>query len=162
MSLLLKILYMLLQLFFILHTNSIISMLIGRKKMNSCKLLAMKRLWKTWVTKYRTTSTDTPKSPSSKRLSLDIFDRFFTLDNAIELELKQVITGDEYIQYCTKPYDSFLSTFPPLQWWLQHETEYPEPTQRALDVHSIPATSAECERVFLQQDSYLLRGEIAY
>ena len=101
-----------------------------------------------WVTKYRITLPDTPKSPSSKRLSLVFFDRFFTPDNDIEPELEQVITSDEYTKYCTKPRDPFLSTLPPLQWWLQHKTEYLELTQYAIDVHSIPATSAECERIF--------------
>ena len=97
-----------------------------------------------WVTQYHTTPPDTPKSPSSKRLSLGNFDRILTPDNAIELVLEQVITSNEYTQYCTKPRDSFLSTLPPLQ----HETENPELIQWALDVHSIPATSAECEQVF--------------
>lgn len=78
-------------------------------------------------------------------MSLDIFDQFLTPDGDVELE---VITSDDYTQYCTKPRHSILSTLPPLQWWLQHENEYPELTKWALDVHSIPATSAECERVF--------------
>ena len=79
---------------------------------------------------------------------MDIFDQFLTPDNAVRLELEKVIASDEYTQYCTKPQDLFLSTFTTLQWWLQHKMEYSEQTQWALDVHSIPATSAECERVF--------------
>ena len=102
----------------------------------------------TWDTQYSSTSPETPKSPSSKRVSLDIFDQFLIPDSDVELEVERVITSDEYTKYCTKPRDSILSTLPPLEWWLQHENEYPELTQWALDIHSIPATSAECERVF--------------
>ena len=60
-------------------------------------------LRKIWVTQYCTTLPETPKSPSSKRLSLDIFDQFLTPDNAVVLELEKVIASDEYTQYCTKP-----------------------------------------------------------
>ena len=100
-----------------------------------------------WDTQYSNTSPETPNLPS-KRASLDIFDQFLTPDNTDELELERVTASDEYTKYCAKPRDPSPPTLPPLQWWLQHENEYPDLTQWAFDIHSIPATSAECERVF--------------
>lgn len=106
----------------------------------------------TWVTQYSSILPEPPQSPSSRRVSLDIFDQFLTSDGAVDIE---VIASDKYTQYCTKPRDSILSTLPPFQWWLQHENEYPELTKWALNVHSIPATSAECERVFSSTGQFL-------
>ncbi len=154
-SSLLKILYMLLKLFFMLHKKNIISILNRPKKINICKLLAMRTLRYIWVTKYRTTSPDNPKSLSSKWPSLDIFYHFFTKDNGFKRDLKQVINNNEYKEYCTKPLDPFLLTLPLLQWWVQHETEYHKLIQWVLDLHSIPATLAECERVFCSERQLL-------
>jgi hypothetical protein len=38
----------------------------------------------------------------------------------------------------------------PLQWWLEYGSNWPILQQMALDIFSIPAMSAECERVFSQ------------
>jgi hypothetical protein len=38
----------------------------------------------------------------------------------------------------------------PLEWWHNHQQEYPVLYQMALDLFSIPGMSAECERVFSQ------------
>lgn len=100
-----------------------------------------------WDTQYSNTLPDTPKSPS-KRAFLDTFEQFLTPDSTNELELERVTAGDEYTKYCTKLRDPSSPTLPPLPWWLQHENEYPNLTQWAFDIHSIPAISAECERVF--------------
>lgn len=52
-------------------------------------------------------------------------------------------------------YDRFKSLNPirdafrkPLEWWRDHIDEYPTMSQMALDFFSVPAMSAECERVF--------------
>jgi hypothetical protein len=37
-----------------------------------------------------------------------------------------------------------------LQWWRKHATDYPIISKMAFDLFSIPAMSAECERVFSQ------------
>ena len=38
----------------------------------------------------------------------------------------------------------------PLQWWIEHEADYPTLAKMAFDFFSIPAMSSECERVFSQ------------
>jgi hAT family C-terminal dimerisation region len=52
-------------------------------------------------------------------------------------------------------YDCFKSLNPirdafrrPLEWWRDHVDEYPTISQMALDFFSVPAMSAECERIF--------------
>jgi hypothetical protein len=52
-------------------------------------------------------------------------------------------------------YDSYLTTPPmkisnPIAWWREQQATYPKLAQMAFDVLSIPAMSAECERVFSQ------------
>jgi hypothetical protein len=52
-------------------------------------------------------------------------------------------------------YDSYLIAPPmkisnPITWWREHQTNYPKLAQMAFDLLSIPAMSAECERVFSQ------------
>ena len=37
-----------------------------------------------------------------------------------------------------------------LQWWIDHEADYPTLAKMAFDFFSIPAMSSECERVFSQ------------
>ena len=38
----------------------------------------------------------------------------------------------------------------PIAWWREQQATYPKLAQMAFDVLSIPAMSAECERVFSQ------------
>jgi hypothetical protein len=62
---------------------------------------------------------------------------------------------DEYDHYCQvyngEP-DRLNNTAPVevdiLQWWKDHESVYPNLSRMAYDSLSIPAMSAECERVF--------------
>lgn len=49
--------------------------------------------------------------------------------------------------------DTYLSepsqkTTNPVEWWIANEERYPILSKLALNIHSIPAMSAECERVF--------------
>ncbi|KAJ6437886.1 transposase-like protein [Purpureocillium lavendulum] len=47
-------------------------------------------------------------------------------------------------------YPTDLDVANPIEWWKQHQLEYPVLYQMALDLFSIPGMSAECERVFSQ------------
>lgn len=58
------------------------------------------------------------------------------LDVEYEDELESFING--------KPTSCKL----PLDWWLQHQNEYPGLSRMAIDILSIPAMSADSERVF--------------
>ena len=52
-------------------------------------------------------------------------------------------------------YEAYVALKPvpvdnPIEWWRDHQTTYPKLAQMAFDLLSIPAMSAECERVFSQ------------
>ncbi|OAQ61313.1 transposase-like protein [Purpureocillium lilacinum] len=47
-------------------------------------------------------------------------------------------------------YPTDLDVANPIEWWKQHQLEYPVLYQTALDLFSIPGMSAECKRVFSQ------------
>lgn len=65
---------------------------------------------------------------------------------------------DEFEHYCQASTSSLHLGPPVLEWWINNEAKYPDLSQWAYDIHSIPAMSAECERVF----SLLLRLMSAY
>ena len=53
---------------------------------------------------------------------------------------------DEYVKYIIKEREESVSN--PLQWWLVHQSSYPNLAQMAFDHFAIPAISSECERAF--------------
>ena len=55
---------------------------------------------------------------------------------------------DEFEHYGQASTSSLHSGPLVLKWWINNEAKYPELTRWAYDIHSIPTTSAECERVF--------------
>ena len=52
---------------------------------------------------------------------------------------------DEYERYCRSP---IVSTNELIKWWVDNKQEYPRLSRMAIDLLSIPATAAECERLF--------------
>ena len=65
---------------------------------------------------------------------------------------KQQATVDELIAYLRDPMTRVRASesfsFDLFKWWDDHSVQYPTLSQMAFDVLSIPAMSAECERVF--------------
>lgn len=57
---------------------------------------------------------------------------------------------DEYTRYCsTEVVDEDECGFSShLEWWKAHESQYPQLSQMAKDIFSIPSMSAEVERLF--------------
>ena len=53
---------------------------------------------------------------------------------------------DEYEQYGSSSRD--LSVWDPIEWWKSQASIFPRLSRMAFDIFSIPAMSAECERVF--------------
>jgi hypothetical protein len=62
----------------------------------------------------------------------------------------RTLLQDEYQQYIAAPVIQPLSGFDPLQWWQEatQRSNYPRLSKMALDLLSIPAMSAEVERLF--------------
>ena len=56
-----------------------------------------------------------------------------------------MVDVDEYEAYISSP---AVPTSDVIGWWRDHQTTYPKLSQMAFDLLSIPAMSAECERVF--------------
>ena len=64
---------------------------------------------------------------------------------------------DEFKHYCQASTNSLHLSPPVLEWWISNEAKYPERSHLSYDVHSIPAMSAECERVFLSAGQLLTK-----
>jgi|SRR5271163_624960 len=62
--------------------------------------------------------------------------------------LEPIPVQDEYEHYCAQYPDNDGDVANPIQWWIDHQRRYPNLAKLAFDVLSIPAMSAECERVF--------------
>ena len=70
---------------------------------------------------------------------------------SLNTQRKKVKTVSELDIFQTRPiYAHDLDVADPLEWWHQHQLEYPVLYRMALDLFSIPGMSAECERVFSQ------------
>ena len=72
----------------------------------------------------------------------DDFDRFITVSEDSTTERSDSL--EAYIR--EKPVELYKSGL--LAWWHSKEAAYPDLTRLAYDMHSIPAMSAECERIF--------------
>ena len=62
-----------------------------------------------------------------------------------EIEADDASSRDEYERYCALPPIETDNIF---KWWIDNSKEYPQLSQMAQDLLSIPAMSTECERVF--------------
>lgn len=81
------------------------------------------------------------KIPATNSL-IDDFDRYITVpDNSIS-----DFQEDSYASYCREPVNQKFDNL--LYYWRFQEANYPDLAKMAYDMHSIPATFAECERVF--------------
>jgi len=109
---------------------------------------------------------DAPSRYASERLSYDIaihgkeqekeneikkprrLNKFQELREKRKEEACRSEIKDEYMEYCTEPsYDPKVHA---LEWWLQdvQQKRFPRLSSLALEVLSIPAMSAEIERIF--------------
>jgi hypothetical protein len=94
---------------------------------------------------YGAQSTNPSPPPPPSPYEPDEFDNFLT--PATFYARPQAI--DEYDRYKSlHPIQEAL--YKPLAWWRDHRNEYPTLSKMALDLFSVPAMSAECERVFSQ------------
>jgi hypothetical protein len=84
-----------------------------------------------------------PKPAATVDGDLDMLDEFLITDEA-NLGFQEL--PDEYTEYCNLKSDSRIADI--IQWWQDHASTYPRLFQMACDILSIPAMSAECERVF--------------
>jgi hypothetical protein len=88
---------------------------------------------------------ENPSPPPQPEYEPDEFDNFLT--PATFYARPQAI--DEYDRYKSlHPIQEALHA--PLAWWRDHRNEYPTLSRMALNFFSVPAMSAECERVFSQ------------
>lgn len=80
---------------------------------------------------------------AGQEMDMDIFDEFLQLPGDDEHLGAGV---DEYASYCSTKPDPRIPNI--IGWWTSMANTYPQLSRMALDLLSIPAMSAECERVF--------------
>jgi hypothetical protein len=68
---------------------------------------------------------------------------------------------DEYLSFTAKT--PIAIDCSPLTWWLREEQQrrYPRLSKMAIDILSIPAMSAEPERVFFRRTPYNILGQMS-
>ena len=82
------------------------------------------------------------KDVSTAVPDMDILEQFLSVQpDAASLQFE-----DEYEDYCYMKPEPHITNI--IQWWIDHSTMYPALSKMALDILSIPAMSAEVERVF--------------
>jgi hAT family C-terminal dimerisation region len=95
-----------------------------------------------WGNRETTEGGPTNTINSTQERELDDFEAWITPHNYYASEATIV---DEYQAYISSP---AVPTNDAIGWWRDHQTTYPKLSQMAFDLLSIPAMSAECERVF--------------
>lgn len=82
--------------------------------------------------------------PTQSALSheLDEFEAWVTPHNYYA---SQAVAVDDYEAYISSP---AIPVSDVIGWWRDHQITYPKLSQMAFDILSIPAMSAECERIF--------------
>lgn len=91
------------------------------------------------ATSKSTPQLTTPEDSEEEKLSP--FGRFLQLAGAKERKLE-----DEFERYCALKPDVEVRN--PIKWWFDHREEYPNLCVLALELHSCPGMSSECERIF--------------
>jgi hypothetical protein len=96
-----------------------------------------------WQDRYKSTATEIPH-PDQESLH-ETTNEFFLWQNRNK---KSTTVQDEYIRYIRAPVISEVTD--PKAWWLEptQQKTYPNLSKMALDILSIPAMSAEPERLF--------------
>ena len=90
-----------------------------------------------------------PHPPQCRRLESDIFDAILSFTGT-EVSLDDNDDKDEYERWKDikpVPHDN-PTALDPIKWWSLQRAEYPRLSQMALDILTIPASSADCEVAF--------------
>jgi hypothetical protein len=112
-----------------------------------------------WESKYKPVDTTFPQSPTSTPPSsaktsnkpANEFTSFLNKQKAKAIakvtEKTRATSEDEYTRYCAEDVEW---TDDPIAWWLQpvQQVKYPNLSKMAINVLSIPAMSADVERLF--------------
>jgi len=106
---------------------------------------AVKQLWNTFKVQEHVGLSVLHEEPSSD--STDNLEAFDLIVRKLK-NFPRPASKDEYEEYISEP--SIQISTPALQWWLdeQQRTRWPKLSQLAVNILSIPAMSAEAERVF--------------
>ena len=110
---------------------------------------AVRDLWELEYKVYEFADTDTTSYGEGQRQSRDgepDFSAEFVPPPGFYDNQVPDIARDEYDDYLKIPVARHNS---PLEWWRQHEEQYPALSKMAFDLLSVPLMSAECEKVFL-------------
>ena len=112
---------------------------------------ARKMVLNLWETEYKGHTSPIEESSQAVQASDKRENSFWAWQKSLAVVLE---VGDEYAQYLASPIlrlnPAELKTFNPRAWWLEPSQSrlYPNLSRMALDLLSIPAMSAEVERLF--------------
>ncbi|EGU72619.1 hypothetical protein FOXB_16871 [Fusarium oxysporum f. sp. conglutinans Fo5176] len=122
----------------------------------------LKKMWKEEYTNREVPSLAMLSTAAAERGSLDMTLSWHSRSAITKGRIQRRPALDEYERYIhtfTPADDKYQ--FSPLSWWQEHQMKYPNLSQMAFDLLSIPTISAETERSFssagkmLQYDSNL-------
>lgn len=96
-----------------------------------------------WQDNYRSKATDISSSSQDEELSTNLF--------VAHLQSKKAVRAqqDEYVRYIGTPVVDHIQRRP-VDWWLEpsQQKAFPFLSQMAIDILSIPGSSADVERLF--------------
>ncbi|RKK06769.1 hypothetical protein BFJ65_g18323 [Fusarium oxysporum f. sp. cepae] len=118
----------------------------------------VRQLYNEYATKYSITEPASPPQQTEQPQQTPELGRFKLhrrLDRSVDVDSnsdrrkrRRMVDEFERYLYDEDVVEPFVEE--PLTWWREREKSYPILTQMAFDLFSIPAMSAECERVFSQ------------
>jgi hypothetical protein len=108
--------------------------------------LRFEHFWSTYNPVEAAATTTLRGSPGRATSSFDD-----TIDSVLDNDTDSLGAEDEHNSWLTEPAwtaDQYKFGCTPIEYWLQQRLKYPNLSQLAIDVMTIPASSADCERVF--------------
>jgi hypothetical protein len=108
--------------------------------------LRFEHLWSTYKPAEAVATTTLRGSPGRATSSFDD-----AIDSVLDNDTDSLGAEDEYNSWLTEPAwtaDQYKFGCTAIEYWLQQRLKYPNLSQLAIDVMTIPASSADCERVF--------------
>jgi hypothetical protein len=92
---------------------------------------------------------ETTLTAAARKAPISSFDE--AIDSALDNDNENIIEEDELESWLREPMwtsDQYKEGCTAVQYWRQLQPKYPNLSQLALDVLTIPASSADCERLF--------------
>jgi hypothetical protein len=116
-------------------------------------------MWQDWKDK-ATIAAGTPSPPAKRSRARLLASRLAFLQSLIELAVQQVehdLKEDEYKVWKWQPtlLEDYQLAIDPIHYWQLQASQYPQLSKLAIDVITILAAAADCERTFSELGNLL-------